>query len=98
MCKITHSRREWQRPGKLIETGKQSFWKLWQKDVQPAMPCLTFLSKRETLFMPRKKHTHCVSRCITRHSIDPDCQVACMNHHQLKIALQARAKLSPWWI
>src|SRR6266571_730780 len=92
MRKIAHSRREWQGPGKLIEPGKQQLWELWMKDVQPAMPGLTFFSKHKSFFMPREKHSYRVGSCRARHSIDPDCYITGVNYYQLEVALTARPK------
>jgi hypothetical protein len=92
MRKIAHSGREWQGPGKLIESGKQRLRELWMKDVQPAMQGLTFFCKHKSLFMPRKKHSHRVGSCRVRYSIDPDCYIPGVNHYQLEVALTTWTK------
>src|SRR5436189_3156830 len=66
--------------------------------MEPAMRGLVFLRKCETLFMPGKKHAYSISRRGTRHTVNPDCHPPRMEHDQLEVALQARAKDTTWWI
>src|SRR5207247_10894036 len=80
------------------QPGENRLYKQPNKDMQPAMPCLAFFSKREELFVSGKKHQHTVDRCHVQYIVNPERHMPRVKHYQLKVALQARAKGATRWV
>src|SRR6266702_6515111 len=85
-------------PGQPSHAGNERLWKLREKEVQPAMPGLAFLRKREVLFVSREKHTDSLGMCGVRHIVNPDRHLSRMKYNELEVALQARTKSSARWV
>src|SRR5438270_12052075 len=60
------------------------------------MPGLAFFRISETLFMPGEKHAHCIGERGARHTVNRDRHAPRVEHDQLEVALQARAKDTTW--